>query len=1119
VITLLSLSINNNYSFFSSKNFWFLVAVSFWSCSDEKDQKKTTLAFNKIPSSSSNINFENRLEETDDFNIVEYLYFYNGGGVAVGDVNTDGLPDIYFSSNQSDNKLYLNLGNFKYKDITESAGVKGVGNWKTGVTMADVNADGKLDIFICGVGNYKKFDGRNQLLINNGDLTFSDKTEEYGLAFSGLSTQSAFFDYDNDGDLDMFLLNHSTHTVRSLGEASLRFQSDRLAGDKLYRNELVPSGETRFTEVTSASGIYNSQIGYGLGVAISDLNKDGFADIYVSNDFHENDYLYINQRNGQFKEVLAESVGHTSRFSMGNDVADFNNDALPDIITLDMLPRDEAVIKTTAGDDPYDIYEFKLRYGYHHQLARNTLQLNIGNDSNGKPSFSDIAPFAGIEATDWSWSALFADFDNDGFKDLFVANGILRRPNDLDYITYISSDSAQRFFKDDDFVKAMPAGKVPNIIFRNKGDLTFAEMNNSWISSEPSFSTGAAYADLDNDGDLDLVVNNINEPAGVFRNDLPKKNFLKIKFNGDATNKFGLGAKVTCFKGNDLFYGENNPTRGWQSSVEPVLHFGLGSREKLDSIRIEWPGGKFQTLKDVQPNQTLLVEISNAVQKTDSVVSPDKAALLMPVDARIFQHKEDNYVAFNTEKLIPRMATTEGPKISKSDLNGDKLDDFFIGGASGQTGQIFLQNERGKFASKLQRSFNEDVECEDTGSAFFDADNNGSQDLVVISGGQQFSGQDKRISPRLYLNDGRANFSKSRNAFENIFVNASCVVPFDVDQDGDEDLFIGARVLAGQYGIDPKSYILINNGKGNFEDKTEFWLPQSKGNLGMVTDAVSADLNSDGKPDLILVGEWMPVTILRQEAESKFIDRTAEYNLTGTSGWWNCILMHDFDGDGDQDFVAGNYGLNSRLKATEREPVELYVGDIDGNGSLDPILTRYNSGKKYPFVSRDQLVKQVPGFKKKFLKYKSFENVSIEDILSVEQLKKFVHKKAVEFESLYFENVNGNFNMTALPAEAQLFPVFSFCATDLNGDGKNEIIAGGNLFSVQPDIGRSDAGYGLVMDLDGAKFKVFSTKASGLRVKGEIRSIVNIALKDKNTGILIGRNNAELLFYKTLHTK
>ena len=549
--------------------------VTFVSC--EKKEQHDTL-FHKLSSDQTNISFENRLTDSDDFNIIEYLYFYNGAGVSIGDINNDSLPDIYFTSNQGDNKLYLNKGNLRFEDITATAGVAGVGNWKTGVTMADVNGDGFLDIFVCGVGSYKKFNGRNQLLINNGDLTFSDMTEKYGLSFQGFSTQGTFFDYDNDGDLDLYLVNHAVHTKRSYGEAMLRFESDLLAGDKLYRNESTPGGDPHFVEVTKEAGILNSHIGYGLGVGVSDLDLDGDLDIYVSNDFNENDYLYINQGNGTFAQELENSIPHSSRFSMGNDIADINNDGMTDIFTLDMLPKDEEIIKTTAGEDAYEIYEFKLGYGYHYQVSRNTLQLNRGLNADGKLMFSDIAPLAGVEATDWSWAPLLADFDNDGYKDLFVANGIVGRPNDLDYINYISTDSAQRYFTDEQLIKQMPDGKVENQFFKNMGNRTFRPVAREWIVDEKTLSNGAAYGDLDNDGDLDLVVNNVNEPASIYRNDLPRDsgNFLKVVLEGRGANRFGVGARVAVYAGRETIVQEQIPTRGWLSSVDNRLHVGLG---------------------------------------------------------------------------------------------------------------------------------------------------------------------------------------------------------------------------------------------------------------------------------------------------------------------------------------------------------------------------------------------------------------------------------------------------------------------------------------------------------------------------------------------------------------
>ena len=1097
----------------------FSTASIFASISCERDQKQTTTTiFHQVPSSHSGIGFENRLRDTNDFNIIEYLYFFNGGGVAAGDINNDGLVDIYFSSNQQSNKLFLNKGDLKFEDITAKAGVAGEGNWKTGVVMADVNGDGLLDIFVCGVGNYKKFDGYNQLFINSGHLTFVNKTKEYGLDFQGFSTHVTFFDYDLDGDLDMYLLNHSVHTVGSFGDVTLRYQSDPLAGDRLYRNELVPSGVTHFSNVTEEAGILDSHIGYGLGVGVSDLNNDGYPDIYVSNDFRENDYLYINQQNGTFKQELESAIPHSSRFSMGNDIADINNDGWQDIMTLDMMPRDEGVIKTTAGEDTYEIFEFKLRYGFHYQFAHNALQLNRGIHGGEVPLFSDIAPLAGVEATDWSWAPLLADFDNDGFKDLFIANGIVGRPNGLDYINYISSDSAQRFFTDEQMISKLPSGKVPNFFFKNQGDLTFKDVSNSWIGDKETFSNGAAYADLDNDGDLDLIVNNINEEALVYRNDVRRDSagFINVRLKGYGANRFGIGAKIIVHAGREKFYQEQFTSRGWMSSVDYLIHVGLGNVKEVDSILVCWPTGKRQTINVLAVNQT--VEVSESDARPISVdESKHQSAPIQEVRGFDFVHKEDDFIAFNVERLIPHMISTEGPKISTGDINGDKLEDFFVGGAAGQSGAIFIQDKRGAFRKTESGAVSEDSLAEDTGSALFDADGNGSLDLVVVGGGQQFSGEHRSLQPRLYLNDGHGNLRNATGNFPKVFSNASCVKAGDADGDGDLDLFIGGRVEAGKYGIDPPSFILINNGRGVFSDETKTFLPGQGNNprsLGMVSDASWIDVNKDGKLDLIVVGEWMPITILIQE-RGVLQDRTREYGLTNSNGWWNTLLIEDIDQDGDSDFLVGNLGFNSRLRASTTEPVSMFIGDIDNNGSLDPILTYYNHGKRYPFISRDQLVKQVPSLKRRFLKYADYENVTLEDIIPLAEQQKFIRKDAMTFASVYVENLGSKFAIHELPVNAQMFPIYSFCLEDLNADKLMDILAVGNLFATQPDLGRFDAGYGLAMLGDGkGNFKGDPLALQGFLVKGEGRDIQKIVTSKGERFFIVALNNDSLKVFR-----
>ncbi|HEX8040621.1 MAG TPA: VCBS repeat-containing protein [Chryseosolibacter sp.] len=1079
----------------------------------ERHAEVSNTLFTKVSPSHSNIHFQNRLREDEDFNIIEYLYFYNGGGVAIGDINNDSLPDICFSSNQDGNTLYLNKGDFEFEDITVAAGIKGAGNWKTGVTMADVNGDGYLDIFSCGVGNYKTFKGRNQLFINNGDLTFTDRTEAYGLSFQGFSTQASFFDYDNDGDLDMYLLNHSVHSINKYGPSALRFERHPLAGDRLYRNELIPSGNNHFTDVTAAAGIYSSQIGYGLGVGVSDVNLDGFLDIYVSNDFRENDYLYINQRDGTFRQVLEGAMSHTSKFSMGNDIADVNNDGWSDIVTLDMLPKDEGIIKTTAGDDPYDIYEYKLQFGYHPQLSRNALQLNRGLRDGGSVNFSDIAAFAGIEATDWSWAPLLADYDNDGYKDLFVANGIVRRPNDLDYINFIFNDSAKQI-TDKQFAERMPSGAVPNVMYRNERNLTFKDMSDAWIGVEESLSNGAAYADLDKDGDLDLITNNINQEAFVYRNDLPsgRSHFLEFRLHGAEANRFGIGTRIVVYAGGKSMSLEQIPTRGWESSVDYVLHTGLGDARIADSVVVVWPGQKAETLSSVKADQVLDLYEQRAVKKNRPISMTKEPWALHLTSDSLFRHRENGFVSFNVEKLIPYMLTTQGPKISVGDVNGDKLDDFFIGGAAGQAGAVFIQTRLGSFVATGQPSLLADAYREDAGSAFMDADGDHDLDLLVAAGGQEFHYGDPRLQPGLYVNDGKGNFRKSSNGLPPIFADASCVKPADLDGDGDMDVFIGGRVVAGQYGLNPRSYVLINNGNGTFTDQTLRWFREAP---GMVSDAVWADLNEDNKPDLVAVGDWMPVSVFIQNGEGHFENRTKDYDLEETSGWWNTIEAADLDEDGDMDFVAGNWGLNSRLKTSTAQPVSLLVSDIDKNGSLDQILTYYNQGKEYPFISRDQLVKQVPSFKTRFLKYESFRNVRVNDILPDERAGS-LRRTAKNFASVWLENTgDGKFAVHQLPQEAQLFPILSMKIDDVNGDGHADILAAGNLNAVQPDIGRNDAGYGLILLGDGkGQFSAIDHQRSGFFVPGEGRDIES--LRDGSGGriVLVGRNNDKLLVLK-----
>lgn len=1096
-----------------------LIIVFFGSCKPVKKEENKLLTL--LPPSETNVDFVNQLTETEQFNMIQYLYFNNGAGVAAGDINNDGLVDLYFASNQNPNKLYLNKGNFVFEDITEKAGVSGQGDWKTGVTMADVNGDGLLDIYVCQVGNYKAVHGRNQLFINNGDLTFTEEAKEYGIDFQGFSTQSAFFDYDRDGDLDMYLLNHSVHSSRSYGASSLRLEHDSLAGDRLYRNDEV-RGKPFFTDVTTQAGIYNSQIGYGLGVNINDINNDGWPDIYISNDFHEDDYLYINNGDGTFKDKFREYMRHTTRSSMGNDVADFNNDGLLDVIVLDMLPDEQKIRVQSGGEDDYELYLMKLGYGYGYQFVRNNLQLNLGDGI-----FSEIGRLSGVFATDWSWGPLFCDVDNDGFKDIFIANGIYRRANDLNYVKFLTdneffSTENNKSTPDRVLYEKMPLYPCYNYIYRNNGDLTFTNMAKEWGFDTRSFSNGSAYADLDNDGDLDLIANNINETAYIYRNDASEKpgnHYLSFTLKGKDQNTFAIGTRITIYCKDQMQVVEQFPTRGFMSSSLGALHFGLGNLEEVDSIHVRWPDMTVHVLKNVAANQMLTIDEGNSLNAPLITESGQKKDLLFSrtnLPGLDFRHQENEYFDLNRDFLVPHTLLSEGPAIAVADVNGDGLDDIFTGNAKEQPSAIFVQQSDGSFKDKLLPVFIKDLYSEDVDAAFFDADGDKDNDLYIVRGGCEVSLGDPMLADRLLINDGTGELKESGNgSLPFTSNNGSCVAPGDFDDDGDIDLFVGSRVVPGAYGISPNQLLLENDGLGHFKDVTEQRMKGMK-KPGMVTDACWIDYDKDGDLDLVLVGEWMKVTVLRND-NGYFKDLSAQAGLNETSGWWNSIYATDIDNDGDMDLIAGNTGLNNKMKPSVKEPVEMYLNDFDGNGTLDQIICSYEDGISYPVAQVDELRKQITGLEKKYPDYSYFAGKTAKDIFGSKAINRSIKKTAVMFEScLFLNDGKGGFTISKLPVEAQFSPVRDILSRDINNDGKPDILLAGNDFTAKPNYGRQDASYGWCLLGNGSNtFKALFPSASGLRIDGDARKIAPFMVAGKQY-IVAGINDGDLQVFECL---
>lgn len=1069
----------------------------------------TAALFEPLAPARTGITFVNELPEAPEFNILNYLYYYNGGGVAVGDVDGDGLPDLYFTSNLGPNRLYRNRGNYQFEDITDRAGVAGAGGWTSGVTMADVNGDGHVDIYVSGV-SYLSMEGRNILYINNGDGSFTDRTDEYGLGHVGYSTQALFFDYDRDGDLDMYLLNHSTHTERGVSSRPQREPRHPRAGDKLFRND-----GNRFVDVSAEAGIHGGVEGYGLGVVASDLNLDGCPDLYVANDFQENDFLYYNNCDGTFTEALTTSMAHTSRFSMGVDAADFDNDGRPDVVVLDMLPEKEEVLKTSANAEGFNLFNMRLKAGYHPQYARNTLQLNRGGGR-----FSEIGYLAGVYATDWSWAALFADLDNDGHKDLFVTNGIYRRPNDLDYINYVGNDAVQASLargitrEDLTLLEKMPQIPLANYAYRNNGDLTFSSVATEWGLAEPGFSNGAVYVDLNNSGSLDLVVNNINAPASIYRNRGRERNgnhYLKVQLRGSGANTAGIGATVTIRHDRTRQMLEQSPTRGFQSSVDSRLHFGLGTSTRIDTLTVVWPDQRYQVLTNVAVDRILTLTQSDAAgmygRRADSPGQP--LFSVEPAGRSIdFRHRENVFFDYNREPLMPHLLSTEGPALAVGDVNGDGLDDVYAGGAKWQVGAMYLQQPDGAFRRTAQDAFRADSVSEDVSAILFDADGDGHLDLYVVSGGNEFWGDQEPLRDRLYLNDGRGNFRRAHDALPDFFENGSVVSAGDFNGDGHLDLFVGSRVVAREYGSFPRSRLLQNDGSGRFVDVTAAKAP-ALSEVGMVSSAAWGDLNGDGRLELVVVGEWMPVSIFRQE-NGHFVDGTADAGLAGSNGWWNTVVIADLTGDGRGDLILGNLGLNSYIRASRDQPAQLHIGEFARNGAIQQLLTFYKNGVSYPVAGRDEILRLNPQLRSRYPSYASFGARRIEEIFAASDLRAARVLDAYTFaNSVALNDGTGRFTLQLLPPEAQFAPVYAAIADDFDGDGRTDLLLAGNFHGVTPMFGWYDAGFGLVLRGRGdGRFDAMDMEHSGLVLGGQVRRIAQVAGARGSRALVAARNDS-----------
>jgi enediyne biosynthesis protein E4 len=1068
---------------------------------------------------NTGINFENKVTDGTLENSFLFRNFYNGGGIALGDINNDGLPDVFLTSNQGENKLYLNKGNLQFEDISQKAGLQQDSMWSTGVTFVDINGDGWLDIYVCNSGHMKSGNRRNKLYINNHNNTFTESAKKYDLDISAYTTQVSFFDYDMDGDLDCFMINNSPMPINTLNNSNRRDLPDSLwpvasflkgGGDHLYRND-----NGHFTEVTQSAGIHGSLISFGLGVSIGDVNNDGYPDIYVSNDSYERDYLYINQKNGTFKDELENQIQSISMSSMGADISDLNNDGYPEIFTTDMLPEDDYRLKTLGSFDNIDFYDSKIKSGFYHQFMKNCLELN-----NKDGTFSEIGNYSGIAATDWSWGELLFDADNDGLTDIYVCNGVNKDVTNLDFMDFFANDVIHKMVLTgqkegvDKILEHIPVNPLPNKVFKNIGDLKFQDIGASWGFTQPSFSNGAAYGDLDNDGDLDLVVNNENEKAFVYRNnsrEINKNNFIGIFLKGKGMNTFAIGSKIKLYTGNQILNREVVPARGFQSSVDYKQIIGLGKNTKIDSMLISWPDRTFSRYLDVPVDTVLVIN-----QADQNKLSPDTIApvlpppLLSPVKSIFDKHKEDEYDDFYYERNLPEILSKEGPKAAVGDVNGDGLDDVYIGGAAGQAGQLYLQTKTGGFVKKPEKIFDEYADFEDVAVLFFDCDNDGDLDLLVCPGGNNFPPVSRQMQLRLYKNDGKGNFTLDPSAFPNNTSNIAVAISYDFDGDGDLDLFVGGRNVPRNYGIEPASYLFLNDGKGHFTDMAKTKNPDIS-SIGMVTCAAWADVLGDKKNELIIAGEWMAPQIFSYNGDHFIRVKT---NLDSLYGWWQSISVGDLNGDGRQDIVLGNIGENFYLHPGLQEPVKLWINDFNNNGNIDKILTRTVDGEDKTVFLKHEIQEQIPSLKKQNLKHSEYAKKTIGELFPADQLngakvKSFNYPSSI----VALNKGNGKFVIEKLPPMAQISSTNAILQSDINNDGFMDLILGGNNFGFPPQFGRLDASYGniLINDHKGG-FTIPDYFHTGLEVKGEVRDIKVIPTANKSYVLFMVNDDYPILY-------